>query len=69
MVQRRYSPEEAFEKLLRSVNKFDQKSMKRYDFHKAVTSNEILLTSPEIDFLFDILTGFKNLPSTLLGQR
>ena len=27
------------------------------------------MTYPEIDFLFDLLTGFKNLPTTLLGTK
>jgi len=27
------------------------------DFHKAIVKNQVGLTAPEIDFLFDVLTG------------
>lgn len=69
MSSRHYSSEEAFERLLRSVDRLSQRSLRRYELHKAAVSNGIKLTAPEIDFLFDVLTGFKNLPTTLLGQK
>ena len=43
--------------------------MSRYDFTKAVIANGWKLMQPEIDYLFDLLTGFKNLSSTLLGHK
>ena len=31
--------------------------MRRVDLHKALVKNQVGLTAPEIDFLFDVLTG------------
>lgn len=61
MAKRRYTASQAFDKLLISVKRTAERSLRRYDFHKALVDNEVLLTSPEIDFLFDVLTGFKSL--------
>lgn len=69
MKSRNYDSEEAFERLLRSANRMDQRTLPRYEFHKAVVDNALKLTAPEIDYFFDVLTGFKNLSSTALNQR
>lgn len=69
MQSRKYDSEEGFERLLRSANRIGQRTLHRYEFHKAVVENGVKLTAPEIDYFFDILTGFKNLSSTLLGQE
>lgn len=69
MVARGYSTETSFERLLITVGRFQQRSLRRYDLHKALVGNEIKLTAPEIDYLFDLLTGFKRLPTTLLGLK
>jgi len=31
--------------------------MTRVDFHKAIIINQVPLSAPEIDFLFDLLSG------------
>jgi hypothetical protein len=69
MKSRNYDSDEAFERLLRSVNRIDQRTLPRYEFHKAIVDNSVKLTAPEIDYFFDVLTGFKNLSSTALNQR
>lgn len=69
MRARSYTPEAAFERLLHSVRRVDSRTLRRYDLHKALAANEVALTSPEIDYFFGLLTGHKNLSSTLLGLR
>lgn len=69
MNQRGYAPEAAFERMLHTTRRVESRTLRRYDLHKALTANEVALTSPEIDYLFDQLTGHKNLSSTLLGVR
>lgn len=68
MAQRRYSSEQAFERLVRSAGLEPHSKLKRYDFQKAIVANGLQLMQPEIDFLFDVLTGFRNLKTTMLGQ-
>ena len=67
LASRFYSSGDGFELLLRSVNRVAEGTLRRYDIHKAVISQNILLTAPEIDYLFDTLTGFKMVPNTLLS--
>ena len=68
MQGRQYSAQQAYERLLKTSGKGNEQ-MGRYEFHKAVVDNELKLTAPEIDFLFDFLTGFRNLSSTRLGVK
>ena len=58
-----------FQYMLKTVQRETQKSFKRYDFQKAIVAAGIKLTAPEIDYLFDVMTGFRNLNSTLLGHK
>ena len=55
MFQRQYASQGAFERLMRSVDRLAQKTFRRVDFHKAMITNQVCLTAPEIDFLFDLL--------------
>lgn len=55
--RRGYPAEDGFERLLRSVSRGQQKSLRRYDFQKAIKQEDIGLTTPDIDFLFDLLAG------------
>jgi hypothetical protein len=57
MFSKQYNTKSAFERLTRSVDRLKQNSMKRVDFHQAIIINRILLSAPEIDFLFDFLVG------------
>ena len=57
LLRRGYPAEDAFERLLRSVSRSQQKTLRRYDFQKAVKAEEIGLSTPDIDFLFDLLAG------------
>lgn len=60
MFSKQYCTKTAFERLCRSTDRFTQMSLTRYDFHRAVVINRIPLSTPEIDFLFDMLTGNTN---------
>ena len=64
-----YSAIESFERLLRTTDRLSERNLRRYDFHKAIAANNINLISPEIDFLFDCLTGHKNINSTILNSN
>ena len=57
MFQKQHATEGAFERLLRSCDRFMEKSMGRLDFHKALFRSQMGLSAPEIHFLFDTLIG------------
>jgi len=40
---------------MRSVDRLAEKTFRRVDFHKAMITNSVCLSAPEIDFLFDLL--------------
>lgn len=65
MFQRQYSTQTAFERLVRSVDRFQQYSFRRVDFHKAFVVNRVGLTAPEIDTLYDILSNGLNVEITI----
>lgn len=69
MNSRSYAPASAFERLVHSVGRADKMTLRRYELQKALTANGVPLTFPEIDYLFDVLTGFKGLPTTMLGAK
>jgi hypothetical protein len=68
MALKSYSSDQTFEFLLKAGG-CSGTSFKRYDFQKSIVSAKIALTAPEIDYLFDLMTGFKQLNSTLLGHK
>lgn len=57
MFERQHATEGAFERLLRTSERWVQKSLRREDLHRALAKNQVALTAPEIDFLFDLLAG------------
>jgi len=57
MFNKQYATFSAFTRLLRSINRFEEKTLRRNDFHKAIVVNGVGLTAPEIDYLFDLLAG------------
>lgn len=65
MHKRRYTSKEAFTRLLGSVNRGKQDTLTRYDFQKAVIKENLPLKSPEIDFLFDMLTDINGQKSSM----
>jgi hypothetical protein len=42
--------------LIRAADRLAENSLTRIDFHKGCIINQVKLTAPEIDFLFDMLT-------------
>jgi hypothetical protein len=57
MFNKQYNTKTSYERLVRSSDRLDKLSMRRYDFHRAIIINRIQMSYPEIDFLFDTLTG------------
>lgn len=47
----------AFERLIRSVGRLREKSLRRYDLHMSLIDNNVELTMPQIDFFFEVLTN------------
>jgi hypothetical protein len=60
MFVRSYPAQIAFERLLRSSDRFEQKTLRRQELHKAMLSNSAQLTAPEMDFLFKLLSVGKH---------
>lgn len=58
MQQRVYTSEQAFERLLKCVNRSHEKTLTRYDFQKAIATEVKGIELPEIDLAFDLLTDF-----------
>ena len=56
MNSRRYSPEDAFNRLLKAA-KISGALIDRHSFHKGLLSNGVSMTSVEIDWLFNHVTG------------
>ena len=59
MFNKQYPSSGAFERLIRSADRFLEKSLGRTDFHKALISERLNLSAAEIDFLFDLMVGTK----------
>lgn len=55
MFQKQYSTKTAFDRLIRTVDRFGVNTLRRVDLHKACIVNRVGLTAPEIDFLYDLL--------------
>ena len=59
MFNKQYPSNGAFERLIRSADRFHEKTLRRVDFHTALVSERLNLSAPEIDFLFDLMAGSK----------
>ena len=57
MFVRQFSTVCAFERLVRSAGRLREKSMRRSDFHFSLVDQGVELSAPQVDFLFDVLTG------------
>ena len=55
MFIRQFPTNSAFDRLLRSADRFNEKTLKRADLHKAILLSNVGLTAPETDCLFDLL--------------
>lgn len=57
MFVRQYATQNAWQRLVRAADRLFEGSLRRVDLHKGIIANQVKLTAPEIDFLYDILSG------------